>query len=224
MQHLAVAAYVRRLNPHIENHLLPVTFEELPPLGGFDTVFSMGVLYHRREPVAHLRNLKDRLDRGGELILETLIIEGNEPLYPPGRYARMRNVHAVPDLATLQRWFESAGFTETAVLDTNRTTIEEQRTTAWMTFESLASALDPLDPCRTIEGHPAPVRPSSRPESDQHAAVSRNSPGSPALSRAHHGIARHMRCLSGNSPHRAASGADLQSYRAFDGCSHHPSG
>jgi tRNA (mo5U34)-methyltransferase len=42
--------------------------------------------------------------------------------------------------------------------DESRTTIEEQRTTAWMPYESLAESLDPHDPSLTVEGLPAPTR------------------------------------------------------------------
>ncbi|WP_281346828.1 DUF1698 domain-containing protein [Thermochromatium tepidum] len=36
--------------------------------------------------------------------------------------------------------------------------MEEQHPTDWMCFQSLPDHLDPLDPNRTIKGHPAPVR------------------------------------------------------------------
>ena len=39
-------------------HLLPLGIEQLPELAAFDTVFSMGVLYHRRSPLDHLYQLK----------------------------------------------------------------------------------------------------------------------------------------------------------------------
>ncbi len=39
-------------------HLLPLGIEQLPALKAFDTVFSMGVLYHRRSPLEHLWQLK----------------------------------------------------------------------------------------------------------------------------------------------------------------------
>ncbi|MCF1540680.1 DUF1698 domain-containing protein, partial [Escherichia coli] len=32
-------------------HLVPLGIEQLPELQAFDTVFSMGVLYHRRSPL-----------------------------------------------------------------------------------------------------------------------------------------------------------------------------
>jgi tRNA (mo5U34)-methyltransferase len=43
--------------------LLPLGIEQLPALNAFDTVFSMGVLYHRRSPLDHLWQLKDQLVR-----------------------------------------------------------------------------------------------------------------------------------------------------------------
>lgn len=39
-------------------HLLPLGIEQMPELNAFDTVFSMGVLYHRRSPLDHLLQLK----------------------------------------------------------------------------------------------------------------------------------------------------------------------
>ena len=36
--------------------------------------------------------------------------------------------------------------------------VDEQRSTEWMRFDSLASALDPNDSGRTVEGWPAPER------------------------------------------------------------------
>jgi tRNA (mo5U34)-methyltransferase len=38
------------------------------------------------------------------------------------------------------------------------TTLDEQRPTAWINSASLDAFLDPADPGRTVEGHPAPVR------------------------------------------------------------------
>lgn len=59
-------------------HLLPLGIQELPALQAFDTVFSMGVLYHRRSPLDHLWQLKDQLVSGGELVLESIVVEGDE--------------------------------------------------------------------------------------------------------------------------------------------------
>jgi len=141
--------------------VVPLALEDLPAgLKAFDSVFSMGVLYHRRSPFDHLYGLKDCLRPGGELILETLVIEGEKgmTLVPQGRYARMPNVWFLPTCDTLHEWLEKAGFRNIRLVDINKTSIEEQRTTEWMTFESLPQALDKNDPAMTIEGYPAPMR------------------------------------------------------------------
>ncbi|MEW8019405.1 MAG: tRNA 5-methoxyuridine(34)/uridine 5-oxyacetic acid(34) synthase CmoB [gamma proteobacterium symbiont of Phacoides pectinatus] len=149
------------LGPQWPVHLLPIGIEELPPdPEAFDTVFSMGVLYHRRSPIDHILELKGCLRRGGELVLETLVIEGREgeTLLPRGRYAKMRNVWFVPTPATLAAWMKRCGLRDVRVVDVSATTCQEQRRTDWMRFESLTDYLDPNDPARTVEGYPAPLR------------------------------------------------------------------
>jgi tRNA (mo5U34)-methyltransferase len=115
----------------------------------------MGVLYFD-----HLLSLRSCLKPGGQLVLETLVIEGgdNTALVPPERYARMPNVWFLPTCNTLGAWLEKSGYKDVSLIDVTATTIGEQRPTAWMTFESLPEALDPEDPGRTVEGHPAPKR------------------------------------------------------------------
>ncbi len=142
-------------------HLLPLTLEQVPTnLRAFDTVFSMGVLYHRRSPIDHLYELKSCLRQGGELVLETLVIDGGEGqiLVPDGRYAKMRNVWFIPSPETLCGWLCRCGFNEVRLIDVTTTSVEEQRKTEWMQFESLSDYLDPANPQLTIEGHPAPQR------------------------------------------------------------------
>jgi tRNA (mo5U34)-methyltransferase len=142
-------------------YILPCGLEDLPAnLSIFDTVFSMGVLYHRRSPIDHLLELKACLRPGGELILETLIIDGTlgEILVPEDRYANMRNVWFIPSCDTLVNWLKRCGFDNVRLVDTSITTLDEQRTTAWMTFQSLNSALDKNQAGKTVEGHPAPKR------------------------------------------------------------------
>lgn len=141
-------------------HLLPLGIEQLPKLEAFDTVFSMGVLYHRRSPLDHLMQLKDQLVAGGELILETLVVEGDENtvLVPQSRYAQMRNVYFFPSAKALKVWLELCGFTNVRIVDENVTSVDEQRTTQWMTHNSLPDYLDPNDPSKTVEGYPAPRR------------------------------------------------------------------
>ncbi|WP_163933245.1 tRNA 5-methoxyuridine(34)/uridine 5-oxyacetic acid(34) synthase CmoB [Paraferrimonas sp. SM1919] len=141
-------------------HLLPLGIEQLPPLDAFDTVFSMGVLYHRRSPIEHILQLKDLLHGGGELVLETLIIDGDENtvLVPPGRYGKMNNVWFLPSIKALELWLAKCGFENIRVVNEDVTALAEQRATPWMTSESLVDFLDPNDIDKTIEGHPAPKR------------------------------------------------------------------
>ncbi|MDN3520285.1 tRNA 5-methoxyuridine(34)/uridine 5-oxyacetic acid(34) synthase CmoB [Halomonas ramblicola] len=142
-------------------HFLPVGIEDVPEgLGWFDTVFSMGVLYHRPSPLEHLLQLKDALRPGGELVLETLVVEGDATtvLLPGERYAAMPNVYFLPSSAALCQWLERCGLANVRVVDEAVTTTDEQRSTSWMTFQSLADFLDPEDPTRTREGYPAPRR------------------------------------------------------------------
>jgi tRNA (mo5U34)-methyltransferase len=157
MQWLAM----QKFGPGLNNFVLPLGIEDLPiDTTCFDSVFSMGVLYHRRNPVEHLQQLKQLTRPGGRIVLETLVLEGRgrETLNPAGRYARMRNVHAIPSLAVLHEWLDDAGLTDAQVLDVSKTTTDEQRSTDWMTFESLRECLDTKDPSVTVEGYPAPVR------------------------------------------------------------------
>lgn len=141
-------------------HFIPLGIESLPKLEAFDTVFSMGVLYHRRSPMDHLLQLRDQLRDGGELVLETLVIDGgpNDVLVPGERYAQMRNVWFIPSCAALIRWVEKCGFEQVRIVDESATTTDEQRSTAWMRNDSLADFLDPFNRNLTIEQYPAPKR------------------------------------------------------------------
>lgn len=141
--------------------ILPCRLEETPPArNAFDTTFSMGVLYHQRSPIGHLDHLRSTLRPGGQLVLETIYVPGEESYActPADRYARMRNVWLLPTLAELTTWLRRSGFGCIEIIDTTVTTTDEQRSTEWMTFESLREALDPDDPSKTVEGWPAPRR------------------------------------------------------------------
>jgi len=154
------AALTRFMRPE-PVHVLPLRLHELPqPLPCFDTTFSMGVLYHQRDPIEHLLQLKESLRYDGELVLETLIVAGEESavVVPQERYARMRNVWHLPTAKRLTEWLQQSGFTDIRIVDQTATTIGEQRSTEWMPFESLREALDPADASKTVEGLPAPLR------------------------------------------------------------------
>ncbi len=152
---------LQRYLQRMDIHLLPIGVEDIPEdLNWFDTVFSMGVLYHRRSPLDHLYQLKNFLVNGGELCLETLVIEGEagRVLLPQERYARMRNVWFIPSSAELVTWLQRCGFINVRVVDESVTSIAEQRVTEWMQFESLEQCLSKEDSALTVEGLPAPRR------------------------------------------------------------------
>lgn len=157
VQYLALQHFIRSDSVFV----LPAGIEDMPAdLQAFDTVFSMGVLYHRRSPMDHLLELRQLLKPGGELVLETLVVSGDEHtvLVPRDRYGRMGNVWFIPSAAAVQLWLEKMRFRDVKVVDVCVTTPEEQRSTDWMTFQSLRDFLDPADSTRTVEGYPAPCR------------------------------------------------------------------
>jgi len=157
MQYLVMQRYIQSTS----HYVLPIGIEDLPEnLACFDTIFSMGVLYHRRSPLDHLYELRACLRAGGELVLETLVIEGDagQVLMPEQRYAKMRNTWFIPSVETMCLWLRRCGFKQVRCVDMTATSLNEQRQTDWMHFESLADFLDPDDRSKTIEGYPAPVR------------------------------------------------------------------
>ncbi len=156
-QFLATKHFIRRQSVYF----LPIGIQHLPsPMPVFDSVFSMGVLYHRKSPIEHLYTIYDLLKPNGEMILETLVVEGDKQtvLIPNNRYACMPNVWFIPSVAALTHWIERVGFKEVRCVDVNQTSVKEQRETEWMTYQSLADFLDPTDHNKTQEGYPAPTR------------------------------------------------------------------
>ena len=152
---------LHRLLPSLATAVLPLAFEALPrhPVG-FDTVFSMGLLYHRKSPLEHLQRLASFVAERGQLVLETLVVEPRfgPVLEPPGRYANMSNVWSIPSIPQLIGWLDSVGLGDVQLTDMVATTREEQRATPWSNAHSLEDGLDPNDATKTIEGHPAPER------------------------------------------------------------------
>jgi len=142
--------------------LLPIKLEEMPKAPLFDTVFSMGVLYHQRDHMEHLSQLHEMMTPDAELVIETLVVEDPEDyiLVPKGRYAQMRNVYSIPSIKTLKSWLNDANFNNARVVNISKTTTAEQRKTPWIgeNRASLENFLDPLDDSLTIEGYPAPMR------------------------------------------------------------------
>lgn len=130
--------------------------------GLFDVVFSMGILYHHRNPLQQLIDIRESMTAGGTLILETIGIpgSGDMALFPQSTYAKMNNVYFLPTLDCLKSWLTRTKFIDIEVISVAPTTKEEQRLTKWCPppRESLEQFLDPKDPTKTLEGYPAPVR------------------------------------------------------------------
>ena len=126
----------------------------------FDVLFCLGVLYHRADPIGMLKSLFKGLNVGGELILDTFMIDGEEEvcLTPRDRYSKMRNIYFIPTVNALKNWCYRAGFEELEVLDIVKTESEEQRKTEWINTQSLTDFLDKENQNKTVEGYPAPKR------------------------------------------------------------------
>jgi tRNA (mo5U34)-methyltransferase len=126
----------------------------------FDVLFCLGVLYHRADPIGMLKSLFKGLNEGGELILDTFMIDGEEDvcLTPRDRYSKMRNIYFIPTVPALKNWCYRAGFDEIEVLDIVKTEPSEQRRTEWINTQSLDDFLDKNDQNKTVEGYPAPKR------------------------------------------------------------------
>lgn len=154
MQHLAIQHFLQ----DDRNWVLPLRVEEVPKNPKFDTVFSMGVIYHRNDPQDHVRQIFDLTQPRGRAVIESIVTMQGTSIFPENRYARMRNISCIPDQRTLVDWCLEAGFRDVKLIDVSKTTSAEQRSTKWMVFESLKEALDPTDSTKTVEGYHAPIR------------------------------------------------------------------
>ncbi|MDD9304312.1 MAG: tRNA 5-methoxyuridine(34)/uridine 5-oxyacetic acid(34) synthase CmoB [Desulfobacter sp.] len=156
-QYLAIQKYLNLDNVFC----LPIPYQKMPLMEkSFDLVLCMGILYHRKSPVEMLKQIHDSLAKGGQIVLENLVLDSrkNICLFPHDRYQKMRNVFFIPDLAAMESWLARAGFFDIRCVDVTPTTPCEQRKTNWIQTESLADFLDPNDPGKTVEGYPGPVR------------------------------------------------------------------
>jgi len=126
----------------------------------FDTVFLMGILYHRISPLEVLKDCLKALKPGGTLIVESQAIPGQEPvaLFPETTYGKAPGTWFVPTGPCLVNWLRRAGFSQVELFCQHPMDDTEQRRTEWMTFESYRDFLDPTDADKTIEGYPAPWR------------------------------------------------------------------
>jgi tRNA (mo5U34)-methyltransferase len=126
----------------------------------FDFIFMLGVLYHRSDPVSTLKSLSKSLNKNGEIIIDTFMIDGDNEmvLTPRDRYSNIPNIYFVPTVPALKNWLRRAGFCDMEVLETVVTTVDEQRKTKWSFDHSLEDFLDSNDSSKTVEGYPAPKR------------------------------------------------------------------
>lgn len=150
-------SFARRDNLHIE--LLGIEHLSLFP-GCFDVLFCLGILYHRQSPINALRDIFTALKPGGTVIIESQAIPGCDSmaLFPEKTYAKVPGTWFVPTAECLRNWLVRSGFTGVRQFCLHPMSNQEQRKTAWMTFESYDDFLDKNDPTRTVEGYPAPWR------------------------------------------------------------------
>jgi len=118
------------------------------------------VLYHRSNPIGSLKSLNRALNKNGEIIVDSFMIDGDEEvaLTPNDRYNMMPNIYFIPTVNCFKNWLNRAGFTNIKVLEITKTDDKEQRVTPWTFGKSLDDFLNPQDKNKTIEGYPAPKR------------------------------------------------------------------
>ena len=126
----------------------------------FDFIFMLGVLYHRADPIGTLKQLNKALNKNGEIIIDTFMIDGEDEvcLTPNSRYSKMPNIYFIPTVPALTNWLNRAGFIDIQVIAITTTDKEEQRVTPWTFEQSLDDYLDIKDKTKTVEGYPAPKR------------------------------------------------------------------
>ena len=123
----------------------------------YDLILCLGVLYHRKEPLQTLKQLKSILAPNGILLLETLILQDSNAtcLCPYPTYAKMPNVFYIFSPQALQNLALHAGFKSCEILSYSYTDNTEQRSTDFIDKKSLG---DYLTPTQTIEGYPPACR------------------------------------------------------------------
>ncbi|MCK5110355.1 MAG: tRNA 5-methoxyuridine(34)/uridine 5-oxyacetic acid(34) synthase CmoB [Arcobacteraceae bacterium] len=126
----------------------------------FDFIFMLGVLYHRADPIGSLKSLNRALNKDGEIIVDSFMIDGDDEvcLVPHDRYAMIPNIYFIPTVNCFKNWLNRAGFKDIEVLEITTTDDKEQRVTPWTFGKSLDDFRDPKDPTKTIEGYPSPKR------------------------------------------------------------------
>lgn len=149
------------LHPSRHAYTLPLGLESLEVIRReVSLLLLMGILYHHSDPLSVLRLCAEALAPKGHVLIETIVIAGEEntALFVPRRYTGAKGFYWLPTLSCLHAWLQRAGLRVIEALPPAHTRSDEQRSTNWRHGDSLAEGLDPDDPQRTIEGHPAPQR------------------------------------------------------------------
>ena len=125
----------------------------------FDTIFCMGILYHHFNPISILKDLYNSLNKGGQLIIESQGINGDEEiaLFPKISYAKVKNTYFVPTARCLANWVNRAKFRNVEVFCTHPMSSDEQRKTQWMQGFSYNDFIN-IEQNKTSEGYPVPIR------------------------------------------------------------------
>lgn len=126
----------------------------------FDFIFMLGVLYHRSDPISSLKSINRALNKDGEIIVDSFMIDGEQEmcLFPEHRYNMMPNIYFIPTVNCFKNWLKRAGFKNIEVIKITKTDESEQRVTPWTFGKSLDDFLDEKNKDKTIEGYPAPKR------------------------------------------------------------------
>ncbi|MCB0318641.1 MAG: tRNA 5-methoxyuridine(34)/uridine 5-oxyacetic acid(34) synthase CmoB, partial [Bdellovibrionales bacterium] len=126
----------------------------------FHLIICMGVIYHQKDPLSALRALFEALLPKGRLILESMVIPGEEPiaLCPEERYTKMRNAYFIPTANCLKAWLHRVGFSKIEIVSIDPSCFAEQRRTEFSPDESLEDFLNKNDLTKTVENYPAPLR------------------------------------------------------------------
>lgn len=141
-------------------YLLPLKIENFPPTKAFNTIFSMGVLYHQKSPIDHILQLKNQLLKGGELILETLVVIGDEKtiIFPEKKIANMNNVWFIPSILLLLLWLKKCGFKNIRIVHCIMINANEQKNTEWINKNSFFKYFNFKKSKKTLEGYLSPYR------------------------------------------------------------------
>lgn len=153
----------QRLNqeaPQQAPYLIPLPANLIQACPVFDMVVCMGVLYHRKDPLVFLEELKafKKPQPQASILFETIVApNGAGNLIPADSYAGMSNVYSIPDSQQLEALFAKAKYREIQLVNTNVTSPLEQRATKLSSPISLINFID-VKTNLTKEGYYRPIR------------------------------------------------------------------